>query len=63
MNVVCTGDGRFVETQGTAESRPFTSEEHNELLRLAQLGIKQLIERQRSVLGELHAKGVAGLGE
>lgn len=63
MNVVCTGDGRFVETQGTAESRPFTSEEHNELLRLAQLGIKQLIERQRSVLGELHVKGVAGLGE
>lgn len=59
MNVVCLGDGRFVETQGTAESKPFTTEELNELLRLAQVGIKQLIQQQRSVLGELHAKGVA----
>jgi len=63
MNVVCTGDGRFVETQGTAESRPFTSEEHHELLRLAQLGIKELIELQRSVLGQWPAKGTASVGE
>ncbi len=53
MNIVCLGDGRFVETQGTAESKPFTSEELNQLLSLAQKGIQQLIEHQRSVLGEL----------
>jgi len=59
MNVVCIGDGRYVEAQGTAESKPFTNEELIELLRLAQLGIKQLIQYQRAVLGELQPKGVA----
>lgn len=63
MNVVCAGDGRFVEIQGTAESRPFTSEEFDQLLQLAQRGIKALIERQRSILGELTATGVARRGE
>jgi ribonuclease PH len=57
MNVVCLGDGRFVETQGTAESKPFTTDELHELLRLAQSGIQQLIQQQRSVLGELHPNG------
>jgi ribonuclease PH len=63
MNVVCTGDGRFVETQGTAESRPFTIDELNELVKLAQLGIQQLIQQQWAVLGDLHPKGVAGSAE
>ena len=38
MNVVCTGDGRFVEVQGTAEGQPFDREELNGLLDLAVSG-------------------------
>ena len=32
MNVVCTGDGKFVEVQGTAEREPFDRELLDELL-------------------------------
>lgn len=53
MNVVCTGDGRFVEIQGTAESEPFTEEQLRHLLELARQGVAQVIQIQRSVLGEL----------
>ena len=38
MNVVQTGDGRFIEVQGTAEHAPFNRDELNELLDLATLG-------------------------
>jgi ribonuclease PH len=51
MNVVGTGDGRFVEIQGTAESDPFTEEQLHQLLALARQGIARVIEIQRSVLG------------
>jgi ribonuclease PH len=54
MNVVCTGAGRFVEIQGTAESTPFTKQELETLLGLAQSGIESLIKVQKSILGELH---------
>ncbi|MGH9915958.1 MAG: ribonuclease PH, partial [Pyrinomonadaceae bacterium] len=50
MNVVCTGDGRFIELQGTAEGKPFAREEMNLLLDLAQVGIKQLLVAQRQAL-------------
>ncbi len=53
MNVVMTGDGRFVEVQGTAEGAPFTRDELEGFYDLAALGIKQLITYQREVLGEL----------
>ncbi|MFQ6110868.1 MAG: ribonuclease PH [Nitrospinota bacterium] len=52
MNVVMTGDGRLVEVQGTGEGRPFTREEMEVLLSLAQKGIRELIEMQRSLLSE-----------
>ncbi|HHN63940.1 MAG TPA: ribonuclease PH [Nitrospirae bacterium] len=52
MNVVMTGDGRFIEVQGTAEGEPFTKETLNELLLLAEKGIKELIALQKEVLGE-----------
>ena len=42
MNVVCTGDGRFVEVQGTAEAEPFDREELNALLDLATGGCADL---------------------
>lgn len=54
MNVVCTGDGRFVEVQGTAEGEPFAREELNALLDLAVAGCGELAGIQRTALaGEL----------
>lgn len=50
MNVVMTGSGDFVEVQATAEGRPFTGVEMQELLRLAEVGIGVLAEEQRGVL-------------
>ena len=50
MNVIMTGRGGMVEVQGTAEGEPFTREQMNTLLDLAQLGIKQLIAAQQRAL-------------
>jgi ribonuclease PH len=54
MNVVMTGDGHFIEVQGTAEHQPFTREELDRLLGLASRGVHQLIALQRSLIGEEH---------
>jgi ribonuclease PH len=51
MNVVMTGAGGFVEVQGTAEGAPFSREQLNVLLGLAEGGIAQLIAAQRAALG------------
>jgi len=53
MNIVKTGDGRFIEVQGTAEAIPFGRESLNRLLDLADSGIRQLIDRQRALVGHL----------
>jgi ribonuclease PH len=53
MNIVKTGDGRFIEVQGTAEAEPFGRDALLTLLDLADLGIKQLIEKQRTIVGHL----------
>jgi ribonuclease PH len=53
MNVVKTGDGRFIEVQGTAEGPPFERQSLDSLLGLADAGIQELIELQRSIVGEL----------
>jgi ribonuclease PH len=50
MNVVCTGDGSFVEIQGTAEREPFGRELLDEMLGLAVAGCAQLTELQRQAL-------------
>ena len=50
MNVVMTGNGGMVEVQGTAEGKPFTREELDALIELAQNGIRQLIAAQRAAL-------------
>jgi len=50
MNVVMTGDGRFVEVQGTAEGEPFSREAHDELLALAEDGIVELVATQRRII-------------
>ena len=46
MNIVKTGDGRFIEVQGTAEAIPFGRDALLQLLDLADHGIKQLVEKQ-----------------
>jgi ribonuclease PH len=51
MNVVCTGDGRFVEVQGTAEREPFDRELLDRLLDLAVAGCADLTRLQREALG------------
>jgi ribonuclease PH len=50
MNVVCTGDGRFVEVQGTAEGAPFDRRELDALLDLAAKGCADLTKLQEQAL-------------
>jgi len=50
MNIVCTGEGKFIEIQGTAEREPFTREQMNEMLALAEKGIGELFLAQRKAL-------------
>ena len=52
-NIVMTDQGNFVEIQGTAETKPFSRQSMNELLSLAEDGIKQLFELQQSVIKTL----------
>ncbi len=52
MNVVMTGDGRFVEVQGTAEGEPFDRDQFQRLLELATNGCAQLTKMQLAALGE-----------
>lgn len=50
MNVIGTDDGEFIEVQGTGEESPFKRSELNELLDLAENGIKQMIQLQKDAL-------------
>jgi len=52
MNVVMTGDGRFVEVQGTAEEEPYTEAELADLLALARTGCAQLTQLQAEALAQ-----------
>jgi len=56
MNFVKTGDGRFIELQGTAEGLPFDRRALDALMGLADDGIKELIEKQKAVVGEFLKK-------
>ena len=51
MNIVKTGDGRFIEIQGTAEAEPFGTDALTGLLALADRGIAELIAKQRAIVG------------
>ena len=51
MNVVMTGEGGFIEVQGTAEGAPYSRAEMDALLTLASRGIEELVSHQRRVLG------------
>lgn len=54
MNVVMTEHGDFIEVQGTAEGDPFSRQQLEMLLALAEKGILQLINEQKQVLGAAH---------
>jgi ribonuclease PH len=53
MNVVQTGAGKFIEVQGTAETTPFDRAGLDALLKLAEKGIKELVARQRAIVGDM----------
>jgi ribonuclease PH len=52
MNFVKTGEGKFIELQGTAEGLPFDRRALDALMELADAGIKQLIQKQREIVGK-----------
>ena len=52
MNVVMTGDGRFVEVQGTAEAAPFSLDEMNHMIALATGAIAELTAAQQAAIEE-----------
>lgn len=52
MNVVMNDKGEFVEVQGTGEEATYTRKELNELIDLAEVGIKEIIRLQNEVIGE-----------
>ena len=51
MNIVMTGNGKFVEVQGTGEEGTFTRDELNKLVALGEKGCKDLVEIQKEALG------------
>lgn len=53
-NFVMTGRGGLIEVQGTAEHGPFSPDEFNQLLALAQKGIGELIQKQKEVIFEVN---------
>jgi len=52
MNIVKTGDGRFIEIQGTAEGPPFERQALDDLMALGDKGIKELVLLQRSIVDD-----------
>ena len=53
MNIVCTGDGRFIELQGTAEREPFSRTQMDELVALGVYGIEKLVAIQKRVIASI----------
>jgi ribonuclease PH len=51
MNIVKTGDGRFIEVQGTAEGQPFERQALDDLMALGDKGIRELVALQREIVG------------
>ncbi|MEX1232117.1 MAG: ribonuclease PH [Planctomycetaceae bacterium] len=52
LNVVMTGGGNFIEVQGTAEGKPFSREQLDQQIRLAEEGVRQLRTIQRDALSD-----------
>jgi len=52
MNIVMTGSGQLVEVQGTAEGKPFSKNSLGRMIKLAEKGIMELIEKQKEALAD-----------
>ena len=50
MNIIMTGSGKMVEVQGTAEKKPFSAKDLNDLISLAKNGIDDLIGLQKKLI-------------
>ncbi|MDO8527219.1 MAG: ribonuclease PH, partial [Deltaproteobacteria bacterium] len=53
MNLVMTGEGTFIEIQGTAENKPFTDAQFTVLKKMGAKGIKELILAQKKCLKDV----------
>jgi ribonuclease PH len=53
MNIVKTGDGRFIEVQGTAEGPPCERRALDDRVDLADAGIRELVTLQRTIVGDI----------
>jgi ribonuclease PH len=53
MNIVMTGEGEFIEIQGTAERNPFSRAKMDKMLDLAKKGIEGLFSIQRKLVGDI----------
>jgi ribonuclease PH len=53
MNVVMRANGKFIELQGTAEGKSFSKQDLDELTQLAQVGIEDIIDTQRSMFKDI----------
>jgi len=51
MNIIMTGNGRFIEVQGTAEAEPFTDAQMKKMISLAKKGIRTIIRTQKKIIG------------
>ena len=60
MNIVMTGNGKFVEVQGTGEDAPFSRQELDGLLALAELGLADIMAIQKQALGDITTKIAGG---
>jgi len=52
LNVVMTSSGNFVEVQGTAEGSPFSKAKLDEMLLIAEKGIRELLALQANIIGK-----------
>ncbi len=50
LNIAMTGEGKYIDVQGTAESQPYDDKALEEMLRLARLGVAEITTRQRMAL-------------
>src|SRR5690554_3835410 len=63
MNIVMTGEGEFVELQGTGEEATFSRAQLNEMLMLGEIGIGELFNIQKRAIGEISEKLKLAIGE
>jgi ribonuclease PH len=59
MNIVMTDKREFIEIQGTGEESPFSKAQLQEMMGLAEKGIKELIEIQKQSLGDIDKAGIS----